>query len=390
MRAAVLVHRIGPYHAARLAAAGRRGTVVAVELSARSHEYAWDAVETPAGFRRVTVCPDDAAVGRRELAARLLAVLADLRPGAVFVNGWSGGAAAAAARWCGANRVPAVVMSESAAGDEPRRAWREWVKRQVVRGFSAALVGGTRHREYAVALGVPADRVFDGYDAVDNDHFAGGADRARADSAAVRRRLGLPERYFLASNRFVPKKNLTGLLRAFAAYRRAAGAGGWDLVLLGDGPLRGEVEAEVAAAGLTGAVRLPGFRQYDELPAYYGLAGAFVHASSTEQWGLVVNEAMAAGLPVLVSDRCGCAPDLVRDGDTGFTFPPDDPARLAALMARVAADHAGRDRMGRAAREWVGRWSPERFADGFWAAAAAAAAAPPPASNRLVLRLLSP
>ena len=88
---------------------------------------------------------------------------------------------------------------------------------------------------------------------------------------------------------------------------------------------------------LAGDVILAGFKQYDELPAYYGLASAFVHASTTEQWGLVVNEAMASGLPVLVSDRCGCAPDLVEDGVNGFTFDPYDVEALAGLMQRVAA-----------------------------------------------------
>ena len=161
--------------------------------------------------------------------------------------------------------------------------------------------------------------------------------RRRAGDPSFRTRFGLPQRFFLASNRFLPKKNLPGLLRAFAQYRTAAGADPWDLVLLGDGPLRPDVERLIADIGLAGAVHLPGFKQYPELPAYYGLAGAFVHASTSEQWGLVVNEAMAAGLPVLVSDRCGCAPDLVAEGINGFTFPPEDHVRLAGLMSEVAA-----------------------------------------------------
>ena len=81
---------------------------------------------------------------------------------------------------------------------------------------------------------------------------------------------------------------------------------------------------------------MPGFKQYDELPIYYGLAGAFIHASTTEQWGLVVNEAMAAGLPVIVSERCGCAPDLVENGRNGFTFDPYDVDALTHLMLKMA------------------------------------------------------
>ena len=81
---------------------------------------------------------------------------------------------------------------------------------------------------------------------------------------------------------------------------------------------------------------MPGFKQYHDLPAYYGLAGAFVHTSTVEQWGLVVNEAMAAGLPVLVSRNCGCAADLVQDGVNGFAFDPLDGDRMAALLTKVA------------------------------------------------------
>ena len=125
----------------------------------------------------------------------------------------------------------------------------------------------------------------------------------------------------------------------------------WHLVLLGDGELRGELERRIALPDLAGAVILRGFRQYDELPAFYGLARAFVHASTTEQWGLVVNEAMAAGLPVLVSARCGCAQDLVRNGVNGFTFDPYDVEELAGLMQRVAAMTEGQRRaMGQASQ----------------------------------------
>ncbi len=81
----------------------------------------------------------------------------------------------------------------------------------------------------------------------------------------------------------------------------------WDLVLLGDGPLKPTLLKLISSLGLESCVHLPGFKQYDELPVYLGLAETFIHASTTEQWGLVVNEAMASGLPVLVSNRCGCA-----------------------------------------------------------------------------------
>src|SRR5205807_667519 len=130
---------------------------------------------------------------------------------------------------------------------------------------------------------------------------------------------------------------------------------------------------------------MPGFKSYQDLPTYYGLAGAFVLPSESEQWGLVVNEAMAAGVPVIVSDRCGSAPELVQDGWNGFTFPVGDSKRLADLLLRVARQ-CDVPEMGRRARERIAAWSPERFAAGLSSAVAAALNHPVP--RRRVTHLL--
>ena len=98
------------------------------------------------------------------------------------------------------------------------------------------------------------------------------------------------------------------LLQAYARYREQARGQSWSLVLLGDGPLKPEIKKMVAHLNLESCVHLPGFKQYHELPAYFGLAGAFVHASTTQQWGLVVNEAMAASLPVLSGTAAAARP----------------------------------------------------------------------------------
>jgi glycosyltransferase involved in cell wall biosynthesis len=140
--------------------------------------------------------------------------------------------------------------------------------------------------------------------------------------------------------------------------------GSWSLVLLGDGPLRAAVEAQVAACGLGRFVQFRGAIPYAELPTYYGLAGAFVHASKVEQWGLVVNEAMASGLPVVVSNRCGCAADLVADGENGLLFDPSDPVALSQCLLDIAQQDERRNAMGRASRERVREWGPDRFAQG--------------------------
>jgi glycosyltransferase involved in cell wall biosynthesis len=365
-----------------LRAAGRLLDITAIELSLADDTYAWDRVAASSHFRQVTLFHQRDVVHEkgRELSRRIHAALDEAGPEAVALPGWSDRGALAALLWCVRRRVPAVLMSESTAHDE-RRGWcKETLKRRVVHQCRAALVGGQAHAEYLAGLGMARDRIFLGYDVVDNDHFRAGADAARGQSAEVRQRLGLPETYFLASGRFIAKKNFASLLHAYARYRALAGSRAWGLVLLGDGELRPALEQLRDDLGLKACVQLPGFRQYDVLPAYYGLAGAFVHASTVEQWGLVVNEAMAAGLPVLVARPCGCAPDLVREGRNGFTFDPFDMEGLARLLYRTAYE-CDRVAMGQASREIIGNWSPETFASNLGRAVSAALAAAGPRAS---------
>jgi glycosyltransferase involved in cell wall biosynthesis len=380
-KVALVFHRLGPYHMARCAAVASRCDLTVIELSGLDDTYAWSRVDGASNFERVTLfCDGDVdRERRREIARRVRTALAEADPGVVAIPGWSHPGALSALIWCLRAHRPAVLMSESTIHDDVRSRVREAAKRCVVRLFSSALVGGLRHAAYACALGLPSAAIFAGYDVVDNRHFERGARDARLAGARWRSQLGAPERFFLASSRFVAKKNLGRLLEAYAGYRRRAGPDAWHLVLLGDGALRPELERRIAGLDLTGDVLLLGFRQYDELPAFYGLAGAFVHASTTEQWGLVVNEAMAAGLPVLVSNHCGCAPALVRDGVNGFTFDPYDVEQLAGLMHRVAAMTDGQRRaMGEAGRRIIVAWGPERFADGLMRAVQAALRRSPP------------
>ena len=381
---AILFERLGPYHHARCVAAGSRCSLTAIELSAVDTTYAWSRVDGAPNFTRLTLFADeDLDRGRRSAVARQLRhALAIADPDVVAIPGWSQPGALVALLWCLRQRRPAVLMSDSGMHDQVRRHAREAAKRRVVRLFSGALVAGAPQRAYACALSLSAATVFCGYDVVDNRHFERGARRARACGGEWRERLRLPARFFLASSRFVAKKNLLRLLDAYAGYRRQAGPDAWHLVLLGDGPLRAAVASRIAGLGLAREIILPGFKQYQELPAYYGLASAFVHASTTEQWGLVVNEAMAAGLPVIVSERCGCAQDLVADGVNGFTFDPYDVEQLAGLMQRVAAmPDEQRQAMARAGQMIIADWGPERFADGLMQAAAAATRRPPPRAS---------
>lgn len=401
---AILFQRIGPYHFARLRAAGAGLQIVALELLARDATYAWDLVPGSAGFdRRVLFAELEGKVpSSGEVRRRVQAALSAVQPAAVLVPGWSEPHALAALEWCVRRGVPAVVMSETTAWDEPRKTWKEWVKRRCLRLFSAGFVGGHPHQDYLADLGLPCEHTALGYDTVDNQYFTVGAGEIGKQKLETRNRYKLPEHYFLASARFVEKKNLGRLLEAYARYRncceksaaraRSSESGWpWDLVLLGDGPLRAELELRVVDLALQTAIHLPGFKQYPDLPAYYALAGAFVHTSTTEQWGLVVNEAMASGLPVLVSNRCGCAQDLVEESRNGFTFDPLNVGEMASCMAEIAAPNCDRKAMGYRSREIISHWGPEAFAQGLSQAVETALSVPVPKPSlldRVLLQVL--
>ncbi|NBS53523.1 MAG: glycosyltransferase [Spartobacteria bacterium] len=223
-------------------------------------------------------------------------------------------------------------------------------------------------------LGMESGRISVGYDVVDNDFFS---------LSAVNKSDAAP--FFLASARFVKKKNLFSLIKAFSIHVHTAQSSSapWNLCLLGDGELKDELleycsklgvevfahapwgELDKARMTLKPVVYMPGFQQIEDLPVFYSRAVCFIHASTVEQWGLVVNEAMANSLPVIVSHRCGCAQDLVREGINGFTFDPSNVNELAGLMSRVSSmSEESRSAMGLASQEIIKEWGPARFAAG--------------------------
>jgi 1,2-diacylglycerol 3-alpha-glucosyltransferase len=386
LHVAVLFHRLGAYHHARLRAAGELMRVTGIEFSNVDTTYDWEPIEGASGFKRVRLFSGEAVetMSSGRILKRVAEVLNEAQPQVVAVPGWSDRCSLAALWWCCLNRVPAVVMSDSTAADFQRTWLKESLKRRLLKLCASGLVAGRPQAEYLEKLGFSPKKIFLGYDVVDNHFFTARAVEIRSQATALRRQYSLPETYFLASARFVSKKNIGRLIEAYSIYRKQSeaeynvggGAEPWHLVLLGDGPLRDVINRQIVDLGLQGKVLTPGFKQYDQLPVYYALAKAFILASTTEQWGLVVNEAMASGLPVLVSDRCGCAADLVKPGVNGYCFDPYEMEDLAAKMFQCSRESTALAAMGGASLELISEWGVERFASGLAGAALAALKSP--------------
>lgn len=388
MHLAVLFQNIGGYHAARLRALQdlcheKDWKLTAVQATDSAREHAWGSLGHAINFDLRTLLPAarpldiDRGEGALAVTQALRNFLDEAQPDIVAIPGWGWPAARSAHSWAKRHGALAILMSESKRDDQKRSWWKEQLKSRVcVRRFDAALVGGQSHRDYLVELGFPGDRIFLGYDVVDNEYFAERAASARTDPSAARHRdQRIPIRpFFLVVTRFIERKNVVPLVQAFAAYHRQVGEDeAWELAICGSGEEESRIRQAIADLKLERFVHLPGFVSYEQIGDWYGLASAFVHPALQEQWGLVVNEACSAGLPVLCSRTVGARYELVRENDNGWLFDPESKEQITEALARMhRLDRGARSLMGRSSQTIVADFSPQRFARGLLSAIQAA------------------
>ena len=316
--------------------------------------------DLPVGLPVETLMPGCswAEAGQLTLARKVWQCLTRVDPEVVLVPGYYTLPAIAAAFWAKFNRRTSVLMTESTAEDHIRVWWKELLKSALIRMlFDWAICGGKAHVRYLDQLGFATDRIAHSYDVVDNRSLEQSVRILRQQTAA---RQGLPGRYFLYVGRLAPEKNVDGLLAAWSRYRQQGGT--WPLVLVGDGPLANSLQATAKALPFASDVHFAGHKGSAELPPYYAFAGCFVLPSTREPWGLVVNEAMASGLPVIVSDRCGCVEDLVHPGGNGLIFNPLLDGSLPLCLQHIASmGDKERDEMGNKSQTIIRNYSPETF-----------------------------
>jgi glycosyltransferase involved in cell wall biosynthesis len=272
--------------------------------------------------------------------------------------------------------VPVILATDAVTlGSASGWWWKRWIKRAVVRRIYASatmvLVPSSATFRFIRSLGIAPSRIGFAHYTVDNEFF--GSESARHSRADARKALGIREdaTVILFCAKLVPRKRPELLLKAFARAHAAAGTTAC-LVYAGEGALRAQLQRDAAALGVAEDVRFLGFVNQSRLPLVYRAADLLVLPSSHEPWGLVVNEAMACGVPAAVSDRVGAAQDIVEDGKTGFVFPVDDADALTALLAAALRDPQRLSALGDAARCRMAEWSYDRHIDGFLAAVRAA------------------
>ena len=352
----------GPYVVARYLAFSKilfSHSFSLIELGKVSKTYLWN-TDINTSYERIILSDKSietqSLLGLFNLFKSIAKVLNKIDPDILIICGYSLPAMLYALFWSLLNKKQSILLSPSKEDDAYRSRWKEQLKSLIIKRYKSALVGGKSHKEYLIKLGLNSDAIFLGYNVVGNNVFHPDNIRHLPDP--------INKSYFLAINRFIAKKNLSLLISAYAQYRQENSNLSWDLVLSGDGELRPQIEQQINELGLTEFVHLPGFLQQEELLPYFAHANCFIHASIQEQWGLVVNEAMAAGLPVIVSNRCGCFDDLVIEGVNGFGFDPENQQALTDLMLKMSSKEVDLVALGEASLQHIQKYSPDYFAQG--------------------------
>ncbi|HET7515060.1 MAG TPA: glycosyltransferase [Gaiella sp.] len=332
-----------------------------VYAAAAVQQRAWG---TDVGHRAVLLdgrrVPGAARVLRHDypLSTGVFGALADADPDVVVVSGWSTFASQATVAWCRRHGVPYVLLVESNERDA-RPGWRRTVKNAVVPtvvgGAAEVLVVGSLARESMRARGVPDERISVVANTVDVARLGEEADALAPARGRLRAEAGIAEDdvVILSVARLAPEKGHDTLVRAAAA----AGDRRIVVALAGSGPERQRLAALADELGVR-LLLLPDV-PWERIVERYAVAEVFALLSRHEPWGVVVNEAAACGLPLVLSDRVGAAYDLLEDGRNGRLVPVDDAAAAGEAFRELADDAELRRAMASASREIVAGWGYE-------------------------------
>ena len=374
MHIAIIWQRFLPYHVACINHLHKKCLTLGYKLTAievASQDYSYRFPENKfknMDFKHICCFPGISyhQCKANEIHKKVLSVLVNLRPDLVFAPATPFPEGMAAYAYRLSLYKKAVMMDDAWEHTDRRGMFTKEIKRLIHQNIDAAFVPAPTHLSYYVKIGFPKERVYFGVYAIDNNYFSEISEHARANEKDIRISMQLPENYFLFVGRFLPKKGLETLIKAYQKYRTKVTQKPWFLILVGGGS---QFDYIYNKAKEIPGILFPGPKFGDDLCRYYSFARALIVPSILDQWGLVVNEALASGLPVIVSRGCGAARTLVKEGENGWTFEPESIEELADLMSKMSSlPDSALQEMGQASRQIVAQWGLDRFVDGALAA----------------------
>ena len=353
----------GPLHADRCDAVAKnsagRHQVIGLELASRSRVYDWFP-EEGRQFQKVTLVEGRAIeeIPFAELFWKTLRTCLRMGRGAHFFmchyQEPAIFATAAVLRLAG-RRVYAIGCSKF--DDYERSLPRELFKSVFYMPYRGGIASGKRSCDYMRFMGLRRDRIKSPYNAVSLARICRLAGAPPAPEGAPFR-----ERHFTIVARLIPKKNVSTALDAFAIYASRVDAPR-ELHIFGNGPLDEQLHEQARSLGIDKLVRFHGFLQTAEVSRSYGRSLALLLPSIEEQFGNVVPEAMALGLPLILSDNCGARDVLLQSGVNGYIVEPDNPQGMANYMQWLSEDEPLWRSMCLASRELADRADASRFAE---------------------------
>lgn len=254
-----------------------------------------------------------------------------------------------------------ILWSESNLRDHRiQSSLRMAFKRFLIGAFDRYLVPGTAQRKYLESFGVHETKIWLAPNAVDVDHFASGSAAQRTRKDVIKASLGITGDVILYVGRLIDDKGMADLLPALEDVIRHHPA---TLLVVGTGPDEKRYRAFAAERNLP--VIFAGFQQQEDLPRYYAIADIFAFPTHSDTWGLVLNEAMSCGLPIVASSAAGAVDDLVFHGENGYIHPPGESAAIADAIKKLLIAPSARHKMGIRSAQIMEGFTPEKCAEGF-------------------------
>lgn len=314
----ITTEKIGPYHNSRYKSLSNQNdiNIGIIQYHPQSKRYLWEDFNDN-NYKVFNIARYNS---KKKTKKQIHNIINEFNPNVLIIEGWDQQISKYLIFLSNHLKIPSVILSDSRFKDHKRNIFKELIKIILLKGVSSALVAGIESKNYLIKLKFNKERIFQPYNVVDNEYFA---------NYKVNKNY-IKNEFILCVARFINKKNLFRLLNAFEIYKESGGK--LDLLLIGSGPKEQLINNYVALSKYKNSIHIKYWQQINELPYYYKIAKVFVLASTSDQWGLVVNEALASGLVCLVSKECGCYVDLIEDGSTGWGFDPYDENKLSKLF----------------------------------------------------------
>lgn len=358
MKILIVLRNIGPYHNARFESLINSKTKLAVfETRPDSKEYLWctsenykyDVFKFP-----ISLFPDK-DITNKKIDSFYRKYIPLIKPDVIVSIGWADRTYQRLLLYGNVNKIPLIIVSDSIIKTErhkKRSFIKEFIKRIILKGYSSAFVAGTESKKYLLKLGFNEKKIFLPWDVVDNNFYQNHIPKNNISK----------NNYFLCVSRLLERKNLINLIKSYADYQNNGGQ--WGLKIIGSGEQHTKLLKMANIISKKDNFEIINWLQIDELVNYYKNSSAFILPSYFDNWGLVVNEAIASGLPCIVSKNCGCVVDLIKHKSSGLIFNPYDIKELSLCMKIIEnQDIKERKAMIKLARENLDKFDLNSFSE---------------------------